>query len=36
MMELLYCAAFPVCQLAGLVILGLIFSVDRKPEERKL
>jgi hypothetical protein len=33
MMELLYCAAVPVCQLAGLVVLGLIFRVDRKPKE---
>ena len=33
-MELLYCAAFPVCQLVGLVVLGLIFSVDRKSKEK--
>ena len=32
MMELLYCAAFPVCQIIGLVVLGLIFRVDRKPK----
>ncbi len=30
--ELLLCAVFPVCQIVGLVALGLIFRVDRKPK----
>ncbi len=28
--EFLLCAAFPTCQILGLVALGLIFRVDRK------
>ena len=32
MMELLYCATFSVCQILGLVAIGLIFRVDRKPK----
>jgi hypothetical protein len=32
MSELLFCAAFPVCQILGLVAIGLIFRVDRKPK----
>ncbi len=27
--EILLCAAFPTCQIFGLVALGLIFRVDR-------
>jgi hypothetical protein len=34
-MELLYCAAFPVCQLAALVLVGWLFRVDRKPKQRR-
>ena len=30
MYELLFCAAFPVCQLLGLVIIGYVFRVDRR------
>ncbi len=29
--EILFAAAFPACQVFGLVALGLIFRVDRKP-----
>lgn len=29
MTELLYCAAFPVLQLIGLVVIGYVFRVDR-------
>ena len=32
MYELLICAAFPVCQLLGLVIIGYVFRVDRNPK----
>ncbi len=32
MIELLYCAMFPVCQIVGLVALGLLLRVDRKPK----
>ncbi len=35
MSELLFCAVFPVCQLAGLVILGLILRVDRCRENER-
>ncbi|GAF86891.1 unnamed protein product [marine sediment metagenome] len=27
--EILLCAVFPVCQILGLVAIGLIFRVDR-------
>ncbi len=27
--EVLLCAAFPACQILGLVALGLVFRVDR-------
>ena len=30
--EILLCAAFPACQILGLVVLGLMFPVDRKPK----
>ena len=32
MSEILIAIGFPMIQLAGLVIVGLIFRVDRKPE----
>lgn len=31
MTEFLCCAAFPVCQLAALYLVGWLFRVDRKP-----
>ncbi len=31
-MELLYCAAFPVCHILILVAVGLLLRVDRKPK----
>jgi len=30
MSELLLCAAFPVCQILGLLAIGLLLRVDRK------
>lgn len=30
MTEILFCAAIPVIQMAALVVVGLIFRVDRK------
>ena len=35
MTEILFAIAFPVVQLAGLVILGLILRVDRNPESNE-
>jgi hypothetical protein len=32
MIELLYCAAFPVLQIIGLVVIGYVLRVDRKPK----
>lgn len=34
-MDILLAAAVPAAQLAGLVVLGLIFRVDRKPKGGK-
>ena len=33
MTELLYCAAFPVVQIIGLVVIGYVFRVDQRQKD---